>query len=398
MRFILPIILLGTCAAVAWYLVENEVETQRRPPKVPVIAVEVQAAKTQTKRLFVTAFGTVRPRTATTLIAEASGRIEKVAPFSLEESNRTGPMASFRAGGFFDKGDLLVKIDDVSHKAFAVEAEAALRRSELQLEQERALAEQAKTEWELDRDWENAPKLVKRIPQIRKAEADAQAAQARLEQAKQMLERTEVRAPYRGRFLETMADVGQQVGAGSSPILAKVYALESAEIDLSLHQRALDLLKFSETANVEESRIQVKIMDGNSSSHSGFLDRSEGTIDPRTRLTRVVARIVQCFANPFEKDSALLKRRLAPGQFVEIKLLGSQVEVFPIPSSALRDRNQVLVVNEQNQLMPKQVEVILWEGEIAWVSNGVKEGEKICLTPIEIFAAGMKVQPVNSMK
>jgi hypothetical protein len=112
----------------------------------------------------------------------------------------------------------------------------------------------------------------------------------------------------------------------------------------------------------------------------------------------VVARIDQCFANPFEKDSSPLRKQLAPGQFVEIKLLGSLVEVFLIPSSALRDRNMVLVVNEQNQLMPRQVKVLLWDGEIAWISDGITEGEKICLTPIEIFAAGMKVQPTNDMK
>ena len=398
MRFILPILLLGTCAAVAWYLVENEVEAERRPPKPPVIAVEAETVMMESKRLFVEAFGTVRPHTMTTIITEASGRIEAVAPFALEESNRTGPTVSFRAGGFFDKGDLLVKIDDVSHLAVAAEAEASLRRSELQLEQERALADQAKAEWELDRDWSNAPELVKRIPQIRKAESDAKAAQARLEQANQILERTEVRAPYRGRLLETMADIGQQVGAGSSPVLARVYALESAEIDLSLDQRSLDLLHFNETTSDGHQRIEVQVMAKDGGGHIGVLDRSEGTIDPRTRLTKVVARIDRCFANPFENNGSLTKKPLSPGQFVELKLLGPQIEVFLIPSSALRGRNMVLVVNDQNKLMSRQVKIVRWDREFVWVNGGIREGERICLTPIEIFAAGMKVQPIEKMK
>ncbi|MBO93536.1 MAG: hypothetical protein CMI32_01385 [Opitutales bacterium] len=398
MRFILPILLLGACVAGAWYLIENEVEAERRPPKAPVIAVEAQLAKIETKRLFVTAFGTVRPRTMTTIMAEASGRIEGVAPFALEESNRTGPAVSFRAGGFFDKGDLLVKIDDVSHLAAAAEAEAALRRSELQLEQERALAEQAKAEWELDRDWDKAPELVKRIPQIRKAETDAKAAQARLEQANQILERTEVRAPYRGRLLETMADVGQQVGAGSSPVLAKVYALDSAEIDLSLDQQSLDLLHFNETTSSDQQGIEVQVMTKNDTAHVGVLDRSEGTVDPRTRLTKVVARIDRCFANPFENNGSNSKKPLSPGQFVEVELLGPQVAVFLVPSSALRDRSMVLVINDQNKLMTREVKIVRWDGEVAWVSSGLQEGERICLTPIEIFAAGMKVQPIDGMK
>jgi RND family efflux transporter MFP subunit len=398
MRLILPILLLGACALGAWYLVENKVEAEKRPPRSSVVAVEVQVVKKVTKRLFVKAFGTVRPRTMTTLIAEAAGKIEAVAPFVSEEANRTGPQPSFRAGGFFDKGDLLVKIDDVGHQAMSAEAEAALRRAELQLEQERALAEQAKIEWVLDRDWETAPELVKRVPQIKKAETDAKATEARLNQATQILERTEVRAPYQGRFLQTMADVGQQVGAGSSPILAMIYALKSAEIDLALNQRDLDLLNFSEIASSDAPHIEVQVMEGNSSGHIGLLDRSEGTIDPRTRLTKVIARVDQCFANPFAIKDTGLKKPLSPGQFVEIKLLGPNIDVFLIPFSALRDRNSVLVVTEDDKLLPRLVEVVNWDDEFAWTTGGLKDGEKICLTPIEIFAAGMKVKPTNMIE
>ena len=106
MRIILPLILLGLCGGTAWYFIKNPVETERRPPRATLPAVEVMKAEIQSKRLFVNAFGTVRPRTMTTLIAEAAGRIEGVAPFASIDDNRTGPRPSFRAGGFFEKGDL----------------------------------------------------------------------------------------------------------------------------------------------------------------------------------------------------------------------------------------------------------------------------------------------------
>ena len=55
------------------------------------------------------AYGTVQPRTQTTLIAEVSGIIEEVAPFLDDKDKST----NFRTGGFFQKGDLLLKIEDV---------------------------------------------------------------------------------------------------------------------------------------------------------------------------------------------------------------------------------------------------------------------------------------------
>jgi len=398
MRFVLPVLVLGACGAVAWYLVNNQVEAEKRKSKPPVIAIEVMDATLETKRLFVDAYGSVRPRTVTTLITQAAGRIEGVAPFGSREANRTGPVPSFRPGGFFDKGDLLVKIEDLHHIAAVAEAEAAFSRAELQLKQEQALADQAKEEWELDRDWANAPELVKRIPQINKAEAEANATKSRLAQALQTLERTEVRAPYRGRLLETMADVGQQVGGGSSPILATAYSLDSAEILLSLSKRSLDLLAFNETKAQGNSRIEVIVMEEGNSSYTGYLDRAEGTIDPRTQLIRVVARVDGALANPFENEGVDLQGPLMPGQFVEVRLLGPEVSVFPIPSSALRNRNAVLVLDENNRLFRREVSIARWDGEIAWVKEGLREGEKVCLTPIGIFAAGMEAQPVSNRK
>ena len=41
---------------------------------------------------------------------------------------------------------------------------------------------------------------------------------------------------------------------------------------------------------------------------------------------------------------------------------------------------------------------VVGDGEIAWVKEGLREGEKVCLTPIGIFAAGMEAQPVSNRK
>ena len=390
-KYILPPLVLGVSGIGAWVLIAMKPEPKRStpPPNEPV--VEFIIAERKTQRVFVDAFGTVRPRTSTTLLAESPGLIEAVAPFA--ESNRSGPQASFRAGGFFEKGDLLVSIEDIDHRAVTADAEAYLQTTQLQLEQERALSEQAKAEWELDRDWADAPELVKRLPQIRKAEADAKAAEARLAQASRNLQRASVRAPFRGRVLETMADVGQRVGGGTSAALAKVYALDMAEIDLSLSRSELDLLNFGEGANGfgEQPEVQLLNKDQNFT-HRGILDRSEGTVDPRTRLTNVVAGIEGAFADPYSTKKPNSPPPLSLGEFVEARLFGPNIEVFEIPRSAFREKNTLLIIDDENRIETRNVLTLKQTRDFVWVTEGLQNNERVCLTPLDIVSKGMKVR------
>ena len=390
-KYILPPLVLGVSGIGAWVLIAMKQEPKRStpPPNEPV--VEFILAERKTQRVFVDAFGTVRPRTSTTLLAESPGLIEAVAPFA--ESNRSGPQASFRAGGFFEKGDLLVSIEDIDHRAVKADAEAYLQTTQLQLAQERALSEQAKAEWELDRDWTDAPELVKRLPQIRKAEADAKAAEARLAQASRNLQRASVRAPFRGRVLETMADVGQRVGGGTSAALAKVYALDMAEIDLSLSRSELDLLNFGEGANGfgEQPEVQLLNKDQNFT-HRGILDRSEGTVDPRTRLTNVVAGIEGAFADPYSTKKPNSPPPLSLGEFVEARLFGPNIEVFEIPRSAFREKNTLLIIDDENRIETRNVLTLKQTRDFVWVTEGLQNNERVCLTPLDIVSKGMKVR------
>ena len=391
MKFVLPPITLLLFGLLTWWLIAMKPEPERRKfkPREPV--VEHMVAERKNLRVYVDAYGSVKPRTSTILLAETPGLIEAVAPF--EDSNRSGPHASFRAGGFFEKGDMLVKIEDIDLRAARADAEALLRTAELQLEQERALAEQAKSEWELGRDWKNAPDLVKRLPQIRKAEADAKAAEARLAQAKRNFERTRVRAPFRGRILETMADVGQRVGGGASPALAKVYALDIAEVDLSLSRSELQLLAFEEGTNGTGHAPEVQILDeAGKCTHVGNLDRSEGTVDPRTRLTNVVANLEGAFADPFVEKEIDAPGSLSPGEFVEARVFGPEVGVFVIPRSAFREKDTLLVINEQNRIEPRKVTSLRQAKDFVWVKDGLKENDKVCLTPLDVISTKMKVK------
>ncbi|MBT3541747.1 MAG: efflux RND transporter periplasmic adaptor subunit [Opitutae bacterium] len=385
-------VIITSAILIGKYLIESKPQSKPKEIVKQLPFVDIVEANLVSQRATIEAFGTVQARTLTNLIAEVPGLIEGVAPFE-NEVNQS--IASFQNGGFFEKGDLLVKIVDIDLLAREAETLANLRRTEYQLAQERALADQAKTEWG-DRDWKLATALVKRQPQILKAEAEAKAAEALHNQAKKNVLKANVRAPFRGRILNILADVGQQVGSGSSSALAKIYSIKKGEVQLALSRKELSFLNFNEGSPHGENQIAVEIVNEEEKAiHSGVIDRSQGIIDPRTRLHNLVARFENCFTDPFNQISKI-GNPLSIGQFVKLKLIGPEIDVFIIPISAFREQNTILVLDQEDRLTVRKVKSVKRDGLEVWVVGGIQEGERVCITPMDIIAEGMKVKISSS--
>ncbi len=103
---------------------------------------------------------------------------------------------------------------------------------QLALAEEQARVDQAVQDWKRLNLDEEPSELVLRGPQLRRAQANVSSAEARLESAKRDLEKTEIKAPYAGRILTKIVDVGQFVSPGNQ--LAKIYAVDFAEVRLPL--------------------------------------------------------------------------------------------------------------------------------------------------------------------
>lgn len=386
--FLLCVVIIGGAIFLGKILIESKPKPKPNEIVEQHPFVETIQANLVSPKASVEAFGVVQARTLTNLIAEVPGMIKEVAPFEEENNN---PNCSFRNGGFFERGDLLVKIEDTSLLAKQAEALANLRRAEYQLAQERALAEQAKIEWG-DRDWDLAPELVKRIPQTVKAEAEKQSAEAHFEQAKQNVSKSNVRAPFRGRILNILADKGQQVGAGASSTLAKIYSIKTGEVQFALSKKEISFLGFDEGAPNGTNQIVVQVLNEQGNiTHNGLIDRSQGLIDPKTRLHNLVASFRHCFTDPYESKPKN-HEPLSIGQFVKLKLIGPEIKVFIVPISAFREQDTILVLDQDNRIALRKVKSVKKDAHAAWVTDGIKEGEQICITPLDIIAEGMKVQ------
>jgi RND family efflux transporter MFP subunit len=262
----------------------------------------------------------------------------------------------------------------------------------LRLAQEEAEAEVARREWEALGEGEASP-LTLRVPQLEDARASLRAAEAALTQAERDLNRTEVRAPYTGRVREKLVDVGQFVSRGTPAAL--LYAVDYAEIRLPLPDQDLAFLDLpldyrNDAPDEPGPRVVLHAeFAGQTHSWQGRIDRTEGAIDPMSRMVQVVARVKDPYGHGEEKD----RPPLAVGMYVEAEIEGSTVEqVAVLPRAALRGEDLVYVVDPENRLRFRKVDVLRATREEVVIRSGLQEGEQVCLSPLEAVTDGMRVR------
>ena len=271
---------------------------------------------------------------------------------------------------------------------------AAIAQAELRLETERQEAAVALEEWELLGAGRPTP-LALREPQIAEAQASLASAEANLQQAEYDLERTVVRAPFAGRVRSERVDVGQFVQRGNS--VATLYAVDAAEVRLPIPDVELQFVDLPlgyrgdggfESVSGPDVVLRSEFA-GNRYEWRGKIVRTEGEIDPRTRMVHAIARI----EDPYARSGRSGRPPLAVGMFVEAEIQGrSSGEIVVLPRSVLRGADQVLVVNERDELRFQQVEIFRLERDRVLVRSGLEEGEQIVVSPLENAVNGMKVR------
>lgn len=383
LQILLPVLVIAAGAGAAFYLVRTrDVATTQDVVRTPPL-IEVLTVSTAPHVLRVPADGIVRAHTSTVLVAEVSGRVLEVAPTLAE-------------GSFFDAGDPLVRIEDRDYELARVRASAAVAEAQVALDIERAEAETAVEEWKIHSSAEPTP-LVRRLPQVAAAQARLAAAEADLERAALDLERTVIRAPYAGRVRTKTVDIGQYVNRGTS--LAAVYAVDFAEVRLPLQDRDLAFLDLplgfrgSDRPPEELPEVEIRAdFAGRSHAWTGRVVRTEGEIDPRSRMVHAIARIEDPYGRaPADSDST--RPPLLVGMYVEATLRGRAIEqAMLIPRSAVRGANTVLTVDDEDRIHSRDVTVTRIEGESVIVGAGLEPGERLCVTRLEVFSEGMKVR------
>lgn len=378
LKLVLPIVVLviGIAGAAGMILISPDVTV--RPPPVQPPLVRVVTAAAEDLQLRVRTQGTVEPRTETDLIPEVQGRVTFISP-------------SLAAGGFFEEGELLLVIDKRDYEIALDRAEANLVRRESEARLARANLDRALKLSE--RGVLSASAMDEARNAARVADAAVRDAQATLEQAKLDLDRAEIRAPFAGRVRQENVDPGQVLVRGVP--VAKLYAVDYAEIRLPVPDDQLAFLDVPlqyRGVNDETRRAQVELtVDFARSEHlwRGEVVRTEGEIDPQTRMVNVIARVDDPYGLP--EDTG--RPPLAVGMFVQAEILGRRLEdVVVLPRLALRSGDRVLIVDDENRMRFRDVDVVRTDREVVILRSGVQPGEQVCVSPILEVADGMQVR------
>jgi RND family efflux transporter MFP subunit len=292
-------------------------------------------------------------------------------------------------GGSFAEGDALLRIDDADYRTAVQRSEAALERAEVEHEFARDELERLKRLHAQNLTSQSQLDAARRT--FRVAEANLLEGRAALEQAQRDLDRTELRAPFDGLVRDEQVDLGQFISRGNS--IGTIYATDYVEVRLPMAADQLVYLgmpvyvrgelpeAMRPPVSVAADFGQVRLV------WDGELVRMEAEVDERSRMVYGVARV------RMEKDSEI--PMIPVGLFVQAEIRGRRVDdVVRLPRSAMRDSNQVLVVDEDNRLRFRQVTILRLEHDEVLVSAGLENGELVCISPMQTVVDGMQVEAV----
>jgi len=299
----------------------------------------------------------------------------------------------FEAGAIVKKGDLLYVIDPRPYQADFDRAKAEVDRMDAQLKLAQIELNRAK---ELrDKNTISASEFDQKAATYQGAAAAKSSAEAAKNSAALNLEFTQIKSPVDGRVSDQRITVGNlvQPGAGAESVLTTVVSIDPIYAKVDADENAiLKYVKLAEQGkrvSARTAKIPAWVELGNETDfpHEGYVDFVDNRLDPSTGTVR--ARMVLKNWDP---------NLITPGFFVRVRVAGAT----PYRAALVADRvigsqqglKYAFVVKPDNTIERRTLETgSIFEGKRI-VKNGLKDGEKVVSTRLQLLQAGMKVQPI----
>jgi RND family efflux transporter MFP subunit len=347
-----------------------------KPSSIEPIAATVRVVQVQPQpvQLSVHSQGTVVPNTESELIPEVSGRVIWMSP-------------SLVTGGYFEQGDVLLRLESTDYKSAVVRSQANLNRAGAEFEHAKFDFQRLKS---LEsRQLASRSQMENSLRTFRVAQAAMQDAQAAFEQSNRDLARTAIKAPFDGLVRREAVDIGQFVSRGSE--IATVYAADQAEVRLPIADRQLAFLDLPVGHRGELPLNEQPVVTlsaeyaGRKLTWEGRIVRTEALIDISSRMVHVIARVSN-------EDQEV---PLSVGLFVKADIEGLLAEdIVVLPRNSLRNGNRVLVVDDDNRLHFRTIEPLRLHQDEVLIKSGLQAGEMVCISPLQTAIENMPVNPI----
>ena len=379
LKVITPVLVLAVSIGVVQALSAAKPAPEKKDESQRMISLYVDEVKSDVVTISVHSQGEVRPKTEIDLIPQVSGRI-------------VGISRSFAEGAEFAPGDTLIKIDDTNYKLAVVRARARVAEAQVAVQRELANAKIKEEHW-LDKRTSGEPTAYAlNKPQVLEAEAKLLSAEADLKEAQLDVARTEINVPFLGRVSAKNVGIGQYVTAGT--ILGRVFSTDFVEVRLALTDTQLVELNLpmgfmADSFNAPVVQFTTRV--GNQQhTWTGRIVRTNASVDQQTRLIYAIAEIEDPYG--LGSDSGV---PLAVGMFVKAEITGvNSQEAMILPRLALRNADKVYVINDNNRLEIRTVEVLSTSADTVLVTKGVIVGDMVVTSTIPAAIDGMEVRAI----
>ena len=318
----------------------------------PVVAADLETAAVERREVprEYRLDGLVEATQQTTVSAQTSGQVEEVL---------------FDVDDYVTKGQVIVRLKDTEHRARVAQAEASAEAAQARLTEARRDFERVKGVFA--KDMASKADMDKATAALHSAEAQAEAAAATLEQAREQLTYTLVRAPYSGIVTERLIQIGETAQPGQR--LMSGISLEQLRVIVDVPQNLIAQVRASGRARVQQP--------GN-----GWVAAEKITVfpyaDPASNTFRVRLDLKPGTTNMF------------PGMLVKTAFVTGSGEELVVPARAVVHRSEVTgvyVVAPDGRVTLRHIRLGRDNQDGTYsVLSGLSVGERVALDPI---AAGV---------
>jgi membrane fusion protein (multidrug efflux system) len=347
----------GLCGGLVWFNFFRDQMiagffAKMQPPPQTVSAVVVEAREWTPG---IDAIGTARAANGVELAVETAGVVREI---------------NLKANTRFNKGDVLIQLDDSVERADLVDIDAAVKLREATLERAATLR---------SRGFDT---------QVSHDEAVAQLATARsrLNRVKAIIDQKALNAPFTGVAGIPRIDIGQFVQPGT--VVGTFQDLRSMKVDFTVPEQMAPRVKVGQPARFGLTDKDLPF--------TGEVAGIDPRVDPQTRLVSV-----QAVLN--NKDEAIL-----PGQFLQVRVqLPSEPNVVTIPQTAviasLYGDHIYLVEQEEKDGVSREivrqvfVKVGRRQGAVSEILSGIEPGQKVVVSGQNKLQSGAVVKIDNTI-
>ena len=181
-----------------------------------------------------------------------------------------------------------------------------------------------------------------------------------------------VYAPFDGIITKSYSDVGGNVNPGT-PVIDFIRK-DKMEIELTVNTSEINLINIGDKVNFIE----------NGNTYSGEVIRKGNFVNPSTQNISVFTSI------DVEKNS------LYNGMYVSATIITKGIEnVCKLPRRSIFKKNKVFIINKNNELKIKEVNIISYQGDDVIVEN-LSNNTLIVIEPLVNIKEGTIVKPISN--